>query len=53
MSVNYVILIENGYVLHDYWKVDVLREAMNARKRWWRGPRMVVLTSTEPVLWWI
>jgi hypothetical protein len=24
MNVNYVILIENGYVLHDCWKGDVL-----------------------------
>jgi hypothetical protein len=53
MNVNYVILIENGYVLHDCWKGDVLRETTNAMKRWWRGPGMVALTSTEPVLCWI
>jgi hypothetical protein len=32
MNVNYVILIENGYVLYDCRKGDVLRETTNAMK---------------------
>ena len=32
MNVNSVILIENGYVLHDCRKEDVLRETTNAMK---------------------
>jgi hypothetical protein len=53
MNVNYVILIENGYVWHGCLKGDLLRETMNARKRWRRGPGMVALTSIEPILCWI
>jgi hypothetical protein len=30
----------------------VLKETMMANERWWKGPRMVALTSTEPVLYW-
>jgi hypothetical protein len=30
----------------------VLKETMMDNERWWKGPRMVVLTSTEPVLYW-
>ena len=37
MNVNYVILIENGYVLHDCWKGDVIRETMNAMKEMVEG----------------
>ena len=50
MNVNYDILIENGYVLHDFWKGDVIRETTNVMKRWWRGPGMVLLTSIEQIL---
>jgi hypothetical protein len=39
MNVNYVILIENGYVLHDCWKGDVLRETTNAMKEMVEGTR--------------
>jgi hypothetical protein len=32
---------------------DVLRKkATIANKRWWREPRMVAITSTEPVPYW-
>jgi hypothetical protein len=30
----------------------VLKETTMANERWWKGPRMVVLTSTEPVPYW-
>jgi hypothetical protein len=53
MNVNFVILIENGYVFHGCWKGDVLRETMNARNRWWRVLRMVALTFAKQVLCWI
>jgi hypothetical protein len=39
MNVNFVILIENGYVLHDCWKGDVLRETTNAMKEMVEGTR--------------
>jgi hypothetical protein len=53
-NVNSVILIENEYVLHDCCEGDVLRERPRLlMKRWWREPGMVVLTSTEPVPYWI
>jgi hypothetical protein len=39
MNVNSVILIENGYVLHDCWKGDVLRETTNAMKEMVEGTR--------------
>jgi hypothetical protein len=39
MNVNYVILIENGYVLHDCWKGGVLRETMNVMKEMVEGTR--------------
>jgi hypothetical protein len=39
MNVNYVILIENEYVLHDCWKGDVLRETTNAMKEMVEGTR--------------
>jgi hypothetical protein len=39
MNVNFVILIENEYVLHDCWKGDVLRETTNARKEMVEGTR--------------
>jgi hypothetical protein len=32
INVNFVILIENGYVLQDYWKGDVLRHTANTMK---------------------
>jgi hypothetical protein len=38
--------------LHDWWERDVLKETMMDNERWWKGPRMVALTSTEPVLYW-
>jgi hypothetical protein len=30
----------------------VLKETTMANERWWKGPGMVALTSTEPVLYW-
>ena len=30
----------------------MLKETTMANERWWKGPEMVVLTSTEPVLYW-
>jgi hypothetical protein len=39
-------------VLHDYWEADVLKETMMANERWWKGPGIFGLTSTEPVLYW-
>jgi hypothetical protein len=33
MNVNYVILIENGYVFHDLCEGDVLRETMIANEK--------------------
>jgi hypothetical protein len=30
----------------------VLKETMMANERWWKGPVMVALTSTEPVSYW-
>jgi hypothetical protein len=39
-------------VLHDYWEGDVLKETTMANERWWKGPGMVALTSTELVLYW-
>jgi hypothetical protein len=30
----------------------VLKETMMANERWWKGPRMVALISTEPVPYW-
>ena len=39
-------------MLHDYWEGDVLKETMMANERWWKGPGMVVLTSTEPIPYW-
>ena len=37
MNVYYVNLIENGYVLHDCWKGDLLRETTNAMKNMVEG----------------
>jgi hypothetical protein len=39
MNANSIILIENGYMLHDFWKGDVLRETMNAMKEMVEGTR--------------
>jgi hypothetical protein len=40
MNVNFVILIENGYMLHACWKGDVLRETtMNVMKEMVEGTR--------------
>jgi hypothetical protein len=50
MNVNFVILIDNGYVLHDYCEGDVLRETTMAIEKVVEGTRMVALTSTKPVL---
>jgi hypothetical protein len=30
----------------------VLKETTMANERWWKGPGMVVFTSTEPVPYW-
>ena len=30
----------------------MLQETTMANERWWKGPGMVALTSTEPVLYW-
>jgi hypothetical protein len=30
----------------------VLKETTMANERWWKGPGMVALTSTEPVPYW-
>ena len=30
----------------------MLKETMIYNERWWKGPRMVALTSTEPVPYW-
>jgi hypothetical protein len=30
----------------------VLKYTTIANERWWKGPRMVVLTSTEPIPYW-
>jgi hypothetical protein len=30
----------------------VLKETTMANERWWKGPEMVALTSTEPALYW-
>jgi hypothetical protein len=48
MNVNYIMnkccmTVERG---------DVLKETTMANERWWKGPGMVALTSTEPVLYW-
>jgi hypothetical protein len=40
------------YVLHDCWIGDVLKETTMANERWWKGPGMVALTSTEPIPYW-
>ena len=47
MNVNYIM-----NVLHDCWEGDVLKETTMANERWWKGPGMVALTSTEPVPYW-
>ena len=39
-------------MLHDCWEGDVLKETTMANERWWKGPEMVALNSTEPVLYW-
>ena len=39
MNVNSIILIENGYVLHDCLKGDVIRETTNAMKEMVEGTR--------------
>jgi hypothetical protein len=31
---------------------DVLKKTTMANDRWWKGPGMDALTSTEPVLYW-
>jgi hypothetical protein len=30
----------------------VLKETTMANERWWKGPEMVALTSTEPIPYW-
>jgi hypothetical protein len=30
----------------------VLKDTTMANERWWKGPGMVVLTSTEPIPYW-
>jgi hypothetical protein len=40
------------YLFHDCWEGDVLKETTIDNERWWKGPGMVTLTSTEAISYW-
>jgi hypothetical protein len=48
MNVNYVMII----CCMTVERRDVLEETTMDNERWWKGPRMVALTSTESVPYW-
>jgi hypothetical protein len=48
MNVNYVMIM----CCMTAGRGDVLKETTMANERWWKGPGMVALTSTEPVPYW-
>jgi hypothetical protein len=48
MNVNYVMIM----CCMTAGRGDVLKETTMANERWWKGPGMVALTSTEPIPYW-
>jgi hypothetical protein len=48
MNVNYVM----NMCCMTARRGDVLTDTMMANERWWKGPRLVVLTSNETIPYW-